>query len=200
MININRIKSMITTPKKEWEKIALEQTSFTSLITNYAFPLVLMGTIAFILSIGVIGIDGYRSFSLGIRFGLIHALSCGLAMAGTAFSIDMLASSFQAEKNMMRSTQLAVYSFTPLLILSALYIIPTFDTIISTLVQLGGIYGLYIMYQGLDCMKLTPVDKKLPYMFASIVVTVGIYIISRSIIHNILKPTISDILSLYQQH
>lgn len=196
MTNIDRIKGLIVAPKKEWEKIALEQTSPASLATKYALPLVLIGTVAFVLSIGVIGIGGLRSLSFGIRLGLIHALSCGLAIAATAFGIDMLAPNFQAEKNMVRSTQLAVYSFTPLLVLSVLYIIPTLDSTISALVQLGGAYGLYIMYEGFDYMKPTPVEKKMSYMFASMGIMVGTYVISRLIIYSILKPTFSDILSL----
>ena len=197
MTNIDRIKGLIVAPKKEWEKIALEQTSPASLATKYALPLVLIGTVAYILSIGVIGIGGLRSLSFGIRLGLIHALSCGLAIAATAFGIDMLAPNFQAEKNMVRSTQLAVYSFTPILVLSILYIIPTLDSTISTLVQLGGAYGLYIMYEGFDYMKPTPVEKKMAYMFASMGIMVGTYVVSHLIIYSILKPTFSDILSLY---
>ncbi len=192
---INRVKGLIVSPKTEWDKIATEQSKPASLATTYALPLLLIGTVACFISFGVIGLHGFRSMNFGFRFGLMHALSIGLAMVATAFGIDMLAPNFQSQKNMVSSTQLAVYSFTPLLIVSALYIIPN-DTI-RILVKMAGFYGLYLMYEGFPKLKTVPEDKKMTYMFASMGIAVGSYAILDLIMYEILKPTFSDIIAAY---
>lgn len=198
MINFNRIKGIIIAPKKEWEQIDTEQTTISSLAITYALPLVLIGAIASFIAFGVIGVDvvfmRFRSMNLGIRVAFMHILSCGLSMAAAAIVIDMLAPNFQSEKNMLRSVQLVVYSYTPMLVASILLIIPSSG--LAVLASLAGLYGLYVMYVGFDFMKKTPEDKKMPYFFTSIGCLIVVYIIVYFIIRSLLMPSFSSLSGL----
>jgi len=183
---IDRVKNIITNPNKEWNVIATEQPDTGKIITGYVLPLVALAAIAAFIGYGLIGFNilGFRV--AGIEWGLYYALTVFIAGIAsvylTALVIDMLAPSFNSEKNFNRSLQLVAYSFTPMWIGGILSIFPP----IALIGALFGIYGLYLLYLGIPKLKSTPADKLVGYFVVSLIVTIVVYWILTWILHSIL--------------
>jgi hypothetical protein len=183
---IDRVKNIIVNPNKEWGVIATEQPDAGKIITGYVLPLVGLAAIAAFVGYGLIGFNilGFRV--AGIQWGLYYALTVFIAGIAsvylTALVIDMLAPSFNSEKNFNRSLQLVAYSFTPMWIGGLLSIIPA----IALVGSLFGIYGLYLLYLGIPKLKNTPADKHVGYFVVSLIVTIVVYWILVWILHSVL--------------
>jgi hypothetical protein len=90
-----------------------------------------------------------------VVLGLVSVFLLGLI-------IDALAPSFAGEKNQVRATQVAVYSFTPAWVAGALYLLPSF----GRLAMLAGLYGFYLLFLGLPRLMKCPQDRAVPYTIA----------------------------------
>ena len=182
---IDRVKNIIASPNKEWNVIATEQPDAGKIITGYVLPLVGLAAIATFIGYGLIGfrILGFRV--AGTEWGLYYALTVFIAGIAsvylTALIIDMLAPSFNSEKNFNRSLQLVAYSFTPMWIGGLLSIFPA----IALIGALFGIYGLYLLYLGIPKLKNTPADKHVGYFVVSLIITIVVYWILVWILHSI---------------
>lgn len=187
---IDRIKNVLITPKTEWEVIAGEDQSLSSLITSYVLPLALVGAACTFIGYGFIG-SGYgifRMFGLewGIKLAVIQIISALAGVILTAFVVDMLAPTFGSEKNLNKSAQLVAYSYTASLIGFFFSIIPSIAFIGSLL----GLYGIYLMYLGLGPIKKTPEDKKIVYLVVTIIILIVAYSIIGFILGSILGTSI----------
>lgn len=173
---IERVKNIIVTPKTEWDKIATEEQSMSSVITSYVLPLTLVGAVAVFIGYGLIGVDtGFLGYRIkGMNWGLYMAINkfvTGiLSVLLSAFVVDMLAPSFASEKNINKSTQLVAYAYTPAMVGSILGILP----MLAIIGGLFGLYGIYLWYLGLGPIKKTPEDKKVVYLVVSIIVLIVI--------------------------
>jgi len=183
---IDRVKNIITSPNKEWDVIAAEQPDAAKIVTGYVLPLTALAAIAAFIGYGLIGfrILGFRV--TGMEWGLYYALTAFIAGIAsvylTALVIDMLAPSFNSEKNFNRSVQLVAYSFTPMWIGGILAIFPP----IAMIGSLFGIYGLYLLYLGIPKLKKTPAEKHVGYFVVSLIVLIVVYWILVWILHSIL--------------
>jgi hypothetical protein len=183
---IDRVKNIIASPNKEWDVIAAEQPDAAKIVTGYVLPLTALAAIAAFIGYGLIGfrILGFRV--TGMEWGLYYALTAFIAGIAsvylTALVIDMLAPSFNSEKNFNRSLQLVAYSFTPMWIGGILSIFPP----IALIGSLFGIYGLYLLYLGIPKLKKTPADKHVGYFVVSLIVLIVVYWILVWILHSIL--------------
>jgi hypothetical protein len=175
---VQRVINIITKPKDEWNVIAQEQPNTMKLIGGYAFILALIPAISAFIKYGIIGFSfmGYtsRSIASGIQFGLIQLLSAVVGVYLLAWVIDMLAPSFESEKNFGRSLQLAVYSSTPQWVAGILLII---STSMSMLIMLVGLYAIYLLAVGMPVMKGTPKDKVVGYVALTIVAMIVIAVV-----------------------
>ena len=173
---IERVKNIIVTPKTEWDKIATEEQSMSSVITSYVLPLTLVGAVAVFIGYGLIGVDtGFLGIRMkGMNWGLYMAINkfiTGiLSVLLSAFVVDMLAPSFASEKNINKSTQLVAYAYTPAMVGAILGILP----MLAIIGALFGLYGIYLWYLGLGPIKKTPEDKKVVYLVVSIIVLIVI--------------------------
>ncbi len=187
---IERVKNIILTPKTEWPKIAIEEQSLTTVITNYVVPLVLIGAAATFIGYGLIGIN-YGFFRMsgiewGIKMAVIQVLSALIGVIVTAFVVDALAPSFGSEKNINKSAQLVAYGYTPAFIGAIFNIFPA----IALIGSLFSLYGIYLMYLGLGPIKKTPDDKKVIYLVVTIVALIVVYFIIGLILGSILGTRI----------
>ena len=185
---IERVKNILVSPKTEWNVIATETTSVSTLITTYILPLALIGAIATFIGYGLIGIDiGFLGLKIkdtgwGLKMGIISLISSVVGAVVTAFIVDALAPSFGSEKNMNRSMQLVAYGYTPALVAGIFNILPS----IGWLAGLIGLYGIYLMYIGLGPIKKTPEDKKAIYLIITIVVLIAVYFVLGLILGSIM--------------
>lgn len=175
---IQRVINIITKPKQEWQVILQEQPNAMKLIVGYALILALIPAIASFVRVGLIGTTvwgvTYRSVSGGIMQALIQLIGAGVGIYLFALVIDLLASSFDSEKNMGRSLQLATYSITPVWVLGVLNLVGTLGSLI---VFLGVIYSIYLLYLGIPVLKRTPAEKVTGYLVISIIAYLVIYFV-----------------------
>jgi hypothetical protein len=182
-----RVINILTKPKDEWQVINNETPNVINLIVGYALVLSLIPAIALFIRYGLIGTTvwgvTYRNFGTAIMQALIQVISAGVGVYLFAWVIDLLASSFESEKNMGKSLQLAAYSYTPVWILGILNLIGLLG---SLAVFLGAVYTIYLLYLGIPVLKRTPKDKVTGYLVISIIAMLVIYFVVAMILGAIL--------------
>ena len=173
---ISRAMNMIIKPKAEWVNVSNETPNNSKSLT-YAVILLLIPTISNFLAYGFIGVKmmGYtfKSIPSGVQQGLSSFIGGFLSLYVTAIVINALATSFDSEKNFGRSMQLVVYSMTPFWVGGIFFLIPGF----MPLVFFIGIYGLYVMYQGMPFVMRTPHHKTAGYLVVSLIVMIVVQVI-----------------------
>jgi hypothetical protein len=154
--------NILTSPRTEWQRIAIESTGLGALLTGYVLPLAAIGAIA-----NIIGSMLFLGFLFGTA-GLIPAIigaviSIAFTLLGVFLGgilINALASSFGSQPNQTRANQLAAYSSTASLVGSWGAIIPFLGWLFAIA---GGIYSIVLFYMGLTPMMATPEDKRVLY-------------------------------------
>jgi len=187
---IERAKNILITPKKEWDVIAGEEQSLSTVLTTYVIPLALIGAAANLIGWGLIGKSfgtGFYSITvkgwdIGIKYAIIYLVSVIVGVLVSAFVVDALAPSFGSEKNLNKSSQFVAYAYTPSLVAAALNILP----VLGMVAGLIGLYSIYLLYIGLSPMKKTPEDKKVIYLVITFVVMIAVYVVLGLILASIL--------------
>jgi len=173
-----RVINILTKPKEEWQVINDEHPNAMKLIVGYALVLALIPAVAIFIRYSLIGTTvwgaTYRSIGGGIMQALIQLIGAGVGIYLFSYVIDLLAPSFESEKNMGKSIQLATYSITPVWVLGILNL---FGLLGSLVVFLGSLYALYLLYLGIPIMKKTPQDKIVGYLVISIIAYLVIYFV-----------------------
>lgn len=157
---IKRAKDILVTPKTAWNTIAEENQNQLVILVTYLIPLALIPALASFIGYGIIGhsVMGIHVGSVG--FGLRQAIFSFISsLAGvylSAWVISLLSPKFELTKDFNRAFQLVSYSYTPIFVAGILLIIPS----LSIVATLAGLYGLYLLYQGMTPILQTPEDKK----------------------------------------
>jgi len=165
MTIIERVKNICLTPKTEWPVIAGEPNSSGALLTGYVAPLAAVGAAAGFVGLSLIGQGTFffGTFRLPIVLGLVQAVisfvGAIVAVFVVSLIINALAPSFGAEKNSAMAMKVAAYSYTPALAAGVLRVLPA----LGTLVILAALYGLYLLYLGLQSLMKSPQDKAVGY-------------------------------------
>jgi len=173
---ISRVINMIVKPKAEWVNV-YNETPVNSKLFSYALILLLIPTVCIFIAYGFIGVKmmGYaiKSIPAAIQQGLMIFVGGFISLYLTAFVVDVLATSFDSEKNFGRALQLVVYSMTPFWVAGVFYLIPGFQP----LVFLIGIYILILMYQGMPIIMRTPQHKAAGYLVVSVIVLIVVQVV-----------------------
>ena len=176
MAPVQRVQNICLKPKQEWDVIAGESSSTVDLLKNYALPLAGISAVAGFIGAVFVG----RSVPIGS--GLVSAvLWLGISLGAVyalARIIDALAPNFGGEKNSAQALKVAVYSATPMWVVSVLAIVPA----LGRLMWLGFFYGLYLLYLGLQRLMKSPPEKVLGYTAAIAGCWVGIIIVESFVI------------------
>lgn len=174
---IERIKNILTTPKTEWVVINGENTNPQSLLMSYVLPLAAFGALGSILS-GLF-FPGIWTLPYFLMTALVTLLASTLSYYVSAYVIDMLAPTFKSEKDLNKSAQLVAYSSTPSFIAGILSFIPGIGWLLSLA---GLVYGIYLMYLGLEPLKKTPEDQKVVYLIVAYLIIIVLYFVLLSIL------------------
>lgn len=178
-----RAKNILISPKTEWEVIKNEQSTVADLFTKYALILALIPVIAGFIGQSLVGISlgPFGSFKVPIVNGLIYAvLYYALTLAGiylVAFIVDALAPSFGAQKDMVSSLKVVVYSYTAAWVAGIFQILP-----MLAILSILGLYSLYLLYLGLNIVKGSPSDKVVGYTVVVVIITIVVYFIIGAIV------------------
>ena len=169
---VERIKSILVSPKSEWQTIEAENAPHAKVFTSYVVPLALIPAIAAFVGYGLIGYSVLGHHVGNIGWGFRQAIVQYAAMLGgtyiTAFVINALAENFGTKKDFDRAFSLTAYAYTPMFAGGVFYLLPS----LSWLASLAGLYGLYLLYIGLQPMMKAPADKQTSYFVVSLIVTI----------------------------
>jgi len=173
---VARVKGIILTPKIEWEIITTEKKTTSNVFKQYLLPLSAISVVACYIGYGIVGSNQgmfgpIATAELGYRNAAFNFINLIISPFISASIISFLAHSFHAEKNFAKAFKLVVYSYTPMLVASIFYIVPS----LSPLVLLAGIYGLYIQYTGLIPMTKVTGDKASVYFAITLLTTIIVY-------------------------
>ncbi|MEO6819269.1 MAG: Yip1 family protein [Ginsengibacter sp.] len=173
---IDRVKNILTTPKTEWLVIDTEQATPMTLLTGYVLPLAILASLANVLR-SLFFAGGFGTYF--IYSAVIGFVSILIGYYVSIYVIDLLAPSFDSEKNLNKSAQLVAYSNTPIWVAAFLSFIPVIGWLLAIA---GWVYSIYLFYIGLTTMKKTPEDKKVVYMIIAFIVMFAITFIISSIL------------------
>lgn len=178
---IDRVKNILLTPKTEWDIINGETATPQSLLMSYVLPLAIVASAGTLLKGLLFG------GTTGLMFFIVTAIITFMVHAITYYVIviivDMLAPSFDSEKNLGKSAQLVAYSATS----SYLGAFFSFVPIVGWLIALAGWgYGIYLMYLGIGPLKKAPEDKKVVYMIVAFLIMILLYFILVAIFSGIM--------------
>lgn len=167
---IARVKGILLRPSAEWEVIETEKANLASLFRDYLAPLAAIPAAANFL--GALAAGPTNPFGVLAGSIIAWAFSVG-AVYAMGWVIFKLADNFSARQDQMKAMKVAVYSSTPIWLAGAVFLLPpsfNFFFILS-------LYGLYILFRGLQLPMKTPPDKVMGYEAAIVGVAVVLFIV-----------------------
>lgn len=153
------------------------------IIKQYIAILALIPAIAYIIGMGVVGVNlgMFGSFKYPIETAVVGGILMYILNFVDVYVIGIvinaLAPSFASKQDENQAMKLAAYSATAGLVGGIFNIIP----LLGIIALLFSLYGLYILYLGIPVLMETPNDKALGYTLAVIVVALVVYFIIESI-------------------
>lgn len=168
---VDRAKNILIQPRTEWHVIEAEPSDPKALYLNYLAILAAVPAVAsFLNSLLFAGPFGTR---MGVGTALAAALTqyiLSLVMVlGVAFIADVLAPSFDGQKDFNRALKLTGYSVTAAWIAGVFVIIPGVGWLIMLI---GTLYSLYLFFLGTQVMMRVPEQKAIGYTVVVIVVAI----------------------------
>ena len=169
---ISRVMEILLSPKQAWVDIREESTDVTTLYTQYIMILALIPAVSTFIAMSLIGFSVLGqivriSLLSGIVNMVIGYVAWLLMIYVIALLTDLLAPSFNAQKNPMNALKLIAYSSTPSLLGGLFVLVP----ILSSLLALAAsLYSVYLLFQGIPVMMDVAREKALPY---TAVLTIG---------------------------
>jgi hypothetical protein len=159
---VNRVKNILLQPQSEWQVIEPEQTDPQTLYTGYIMILALIPAVA-----GLIGTAFMVSF-MGGRVGMGFVIGAAIMqyvlslvmVFVVAFIADLLAPSFDGQKNLNQALKLTAYAMTAAWVAGVFTLIPFLGWLLSLL---GALYGLYLFYLGAPLLMKVPAAKTVGY-------------------------------------
>lgn len=168
-----RIRKIVFAPKTEWTVIEREPTSIGQLYAGYVMPMAAFAAVMSFFRLSVVGVSlpfggtirtpvtsGIVSSAVTFILGLVGLFLVGLI-------INTLAPTFCGGRDRRQALKTAAYALTPAWLGTALTFLP-----LGGLLQLiAGVYGIYVLYLGLQVMMHAPRDKTGGYTAAVVVCT-----------------------------
>jgi hypothetical protein len=182
---VARVQGILLKPKEEWPKIKEESQPVSQMMTSYVLVLAAIPAIAQFIGYGIVGhrVPFYGWYRLGIGTALVRGILSYVLTVASIYVlhivINALAPTFSSKQNPESAMKLAAYSMTPGLVAAALGIIP----MLYFLIWIANLYGIYILYLGLDAgIMETPKEKLVSYLVVIIIVTVVIMVVVGAIL------------------
>lgn len=164
---ILRIRNLASSPEKEWDNIASEETTTRKLINEYAMPLIIILSISKFLGFVRFGLD--ISFT-GVLVGMISFASTYAGIYLTALAVVEIAPTFMSNNDKTLAFKLIVYSATPIFV--ALIIANIHPSLFF--IKILYIYSIYLAWLGVDRLMKTPEKNKLSFVFLIMIMLFGI--------------------------
>jgi hypothetical protein len=173
---VDRVKNIVLNPKAEWAVIAPEQTDPQTLYKSYIAIVALVPVAAaFLSSLMFTGPMGMRiGFGGAVAAAVMHYILTLVMVLVVAFIADMLAPSFDGQKNLSQALKLTAYSMTAGWVAGAFVIVPWIGWLIALL---GNLYALYIFFLGAPMLMKVPEQKAVVYTVVVVVIAIVVGVV-----------------------
>jgi len=167
---VTRAKNICVTPNTEWPVIASEPTTTAALLSGYVVPLAAAAAVAGLIGASLVGIPFVRTPAVawGVMSACFTFVAAIVGVFALAVLINALAPTFGAAPDSRQALKVAVYSYTPYLVLSILRIVP----LLGLLAVLGALYGFYLLYLGLQSVMKCPPETAVAYTAVVVVLAI----------------------------
>ncbi|MFO1402007.1 MAG: Yip1 family protein [Steroidobacteraceae bacterium] len=182
---IARVKAILMTPKTEWPVIASEPSSAGDIYKNYVIWLAGAAAIASFISNSIIGTQTwfFGTYRLpmvgGLVMAVIHWVQWLVFTWLFVWIVDALAPTFRGQKNRVEATKAVAYAFTAGWVGYVGVVVPYIGVLFALA---GGIYGIYLLYLGLQHTMKCPQDQAGAYTAVSIIVAVVVALILNAVV------------------
>ncbi len=180
---------IVKTPKDFIKKWSAKPTPAMDLIKNYVLILAFIPAIAMFIGYAFVGLNfGFFSYKFPIEAALIISIVqlvttvAGVYVGG--YVINFLASNFKSKQNLDKSVNLVALGATPSLLAGVFYVYPS----LSIFAALAGLYGLYILYQGLPVFMETPKKQQMTYFIVALVAMIVVSFVIGIVVGAITAP------------
>ena len=173
-----RVKGILLNPRAEWSIIEREPGDVAYLFMNYVAILAAIPAVCGFIGGSLIGISlpGLGTVRVPIVTGLLGAVVGYLLTFAMVYIVallaDLLAPTFQGQKNPENALKLVVYSYTPAWLAGVFLLIPSLGFL-----AILGLYGLYLLWSGIPPLMKAPQEKSIVYTLAVIVCAIVIGLI-----------------------
>lgn len=170
---LGRARRIILKPKETWEKVKGEAVTVQELMINFAAPLALIPAVANLFGLSVVGIrmpPGHLArapFAEALAAGVVGYVFHLLGVLAVAWVAGLLAPSFNAKGDYISALKVVVYSMTPVWLLGIFSAFPGLGVL-----QIFGLYGFYLLYQGLIVVLETPANRALWYTVLIVIASI----------------------------
>ncbi len=187
---VDRVKSILLTPKAEWAKIDTEEADVGKLYTGYVLPLAALAAICTVIGLTVFG-AGALGFT--VRFSPVQAIVTGaiqliMNLVGIfvlALIVNALAPTFGSAPNQTQAHKLAAYSATAGLLSGVFMIFPALG-----ILGLLGLYSLALLFIGLPVLMKTPDDKRIGYFATVLIVAIVVGIMMNFVVAQVSRSAL----------
>lgn len=173
---VERARSLLLEPAREWDEIADEAITIPELYRNWIAVMAAIPAVATFIRISVVGMGIVGThYRVPIGMGLVHAVATwALTLASVyvlALVIDALAPKFGAHRNFTQAFKVAAFAPTAAWVAGAFAILP-----VLSLLGVLGLYSLYLLYLGLPRVMDCPADRSLAYTATVIVIGLVLHV------------------------
>lgn len=171
---VERVKSILLSPRSEWPVIAAEPATVKGLYTGYvmilaAIPAVFGFIKGSLIGHGMFGVTVTTSIAAGI-VGMVMGYVLGLVMLYVvALVINALAPTFDGQKDQVQAVKAAGYAWTAAWVAGIAVIVPWLGWLVALA---GGVYSIYLLFIGLPHTMKCPPEKAAGYTALSVVIAV----------------------------
>ena len=163
-------KDIIINPIKTWESIDSENRSVSVIRNLFLFPLILLVSVA-----AFAGSLIYTNSELPTIYSVFEGIKCFIIFYITIYATSLILKEITYPLDLGRnfgvSFRLISYSVVPLLICQI--VSRFFESLLF--VNVLALFGLYILWTGIEKMLAPQIYKKIPLLVATSISFIGIY-------------------------
>lgn len=185
---LRRVLILLLHPAEAWDEIDQEPATIEGLYRTWVLPLAAMPAVA--TAVGLISFHGFVLFGTRYQPSFISIIGDSIAqyiliLIATylmAVVIDIAAPQFQGERSLVQAFKLTAYSGTAAWVFGLCALLPMAGELIAFL---GGLYSLYLLYQGLPKLMRSNPESNLTYFGLVLAVAVLMYALINTVAHNV---------------
>jgi hypothetical protein len=181
---VERAKSILVSPRSEWNVIAAEPVTAGEVWLGYVVPLALIGPIALAIShvfvgtsfpmVGVVKaalVSGVAAALLTFAFSLVQ-------VAVLAYCVNAMAPRFQATRDRLAALQVVAYSMTPVWLVGILYLLP----MLSFLWVFAAVYAIVLAMFGLRTLMRCSPPQAIAYALTTLGIAFALWVVMGTIV------------------